>query len=176
LRICAKDPVETCKVLPVTENPRCRRCAFQFSGHRPRTRSLKQLDARRASEKIRYQKYGVLNPNEKDAKIYLSSLASRAYILSADRFGMAGNQSAEDLVISRASARFTKFSALLLVGIGSRKQERLTNLGNAVALAARYSFDLFLQVRSDPRARRPLAAGKIRLLFSCACIPLAVAV
>ena len=38
---------------------------------------------------------------------------------------------------------------MLLVGIGSREQERLTNLGNAVALAVRYSFDLFLQVRSE---------------------------
>jgi hypothetical protein len=31
----------------------------------------------------------------------------------------------------------------------SREQECLTNLGNAVALAVRYSFDLFLQVRSE---------------------------
>ena len=34
-----------------------------------------------------------------------------------------------------------KFPALLLVGIGSREQERLANLGNAVALAVRYSSD-----------------------------------
>ena len=39
--------------------------------------------------------------------------------------------------------------ALFLVGIGSREQERLTNLGRAVALAVRYSFDLFLQVRPE---------------------------
>ena len=39
--------------------------------------------------------------------------------------------------------------ALFLVGIGSREQERLANLGNAVALAVRYSFDLILQVRSE---------------------------
>ena len=42
-----------------------------------------------------------------------------------------------------------KFPALLLVSIGSCKQECLTNLGNAVALAVRYSFDLPLQVRPE---------------------------
>ncbi len=65
-------------------------------------------------------------------------------VFGANVIGMAGNQSAEDLVMSRASARFTNFPPLLLVGIGSSEQERLTNLGNAVALAVRYSFDLFL--------------------------------
>ena len=32
---------------------------------------------------------------------------------------------------------------LLLVGVGSREQERLTNLGDAVALAVRYFFNIF---------------------------------
>jgi hypothetical protein len=41
------------------------------------------------------------------------------------------------------------FAALLVVSIGSREEERLTNLGNAVALAVRYSFDIFFQVRSE---------------------------
>jgi hypothetical protein len=44
-------------------------------------------------------------------------------------------------------------AALLLVGFGSREQERLRNLGNAVALAVRYSFDIFFQVRSELEAR-----------------------
>jgi hypothetical protein len=38
---------------------------------------------------------------------------------------------------------------MLLVSIGSDEQKRLTNLGNAVALAIRYSFDIFFQVRSE---------------------------
>jgi hypothetical protein len=38
---------------------------------------------------------------------------------------------------------------LLVVSIGASEQERLTDLGDAVALAFRYSFDIFLQVRSE---------------------------
>jgi hypothetical protein len=49
------------------------------------------------------------------------------------------------MVMSRASALY-KFPALPLVSIGSCKQKRLTDLGNAVALAIRYSFDLCLRV------------------------------
>jgi hypothetical protein len=49
---------------------------------------------------------------------------------------------------------------LLLVGIGSSEQERLTNLGNAVALAVRYSFDLFFQVR--PELEKLLTALRLK--------------
>jgi hypothetical protein len=38
---------------------------------------------------------------------------------------------------------------LLLVGIGSGEQECLTDLGDVVALATRYSLHIFLQVRSE---------------------------
>ena len=63
-------------------------------------------------------------------------------IIGANVIGMAGNQSAEDLVNELSERSLYKFPALLLVGIGSREQERLTNLGTAVALAVRYSFDI----------------------------------
>ena len=46
-----------------------------------------------------------------------------------------------------------KFAALLVVSIGASEQERLTDLGDAVALAFRYSFDIFLQVRPDPECQ-----------------------
>jgi len=41
-------------------------------------------------------------------------------------------------------------------------------LGNAVAFAVRYSFDLFLQVRSDPRATADSGKDQVTF-FLCLC-------
>ena len=48
--------------------------------------------------------------------------------------------------------------------MGSREQERLTNLGNAVALAVRYSFDFFVQVRPELEKHSVDVSGLARLL------------
>jgi hypothetical protein len=53
---------------------------------------------------------------------------------------------------------------MLLVGIGSREQKRLTNLGNAVALVIRYSFDVF-QVRPELEKLRTTLGLRSTTLF-----------
>jgi hypothetical protein len=55
-------------------------------------------------------------------------------------------------------------AAMLLVGIGSREQERLTNLGNAVTLVIRYSFDVF-QVRPELEKLRTTLGLRSTTLF-----------
>ena len=64
--------------------------------------------------------------------------------------------------MTRASARLRNLSSMLLVSIGSRQQERVTNLGDAVAFAVRYSFGLSLtrsRSSSEGGTNSPLLRG-----------------
>jgi len=80
------------------------------------------------------------------------------FIVGTNGMGMPGTQSARRLGDESSQCSLYKFPALLLVGIGSREQERLADLGTALALAVRYSFDLSLHVRSE-REKIPVALG-----------------